>query len=175
MSMSLRGKSGGFIAFVGIAALVGGGLGWVTSAALSLERDQLEAQAQAQTNDRLRLAMWRLDSLISPLLAKEDSRPFSHFKSLFAPPLAINRVGVACEPGSVLEPSPLLSVDLPEWMLLHFQTDGRACWESPQVLTPASSKRFKTLDTPPALVNVTEDRRRLLSQLKEHLQVSSLL
>jgi signal transduction histidine kinase len=173
--MSFRGKSGGFIAFVGIAALVAGGLGWVTSAALSLEREQLQTQAQAQTNDRLRLAMWRLDSLISPLLAKEDSRPVSHFKSLFAPSIAINRVGVACEPGSVLEPSPLLSVELPDWMLLHFQTDGRARWESPQVLTPASSKRFQTLGTPPALVNVTPDRRRLLSQLGEELPVSSLM
>src|SRR5262249_48052505 len=148
---------------------------WVTSAALRLEREQLEAQAQAQTNDRLRLAMWRLDSLISPPLAKEDSRPFSHFKSLFAPPIALNPVGFACEPGSVLEPSPLLSVELPEWMLLHFQTDGRARWESPQVLTPASSKRFQTLGAPPALINVTPDRRRLLSRLAEDLQVSSLM
>ena len=37
MTKWLRGKRGGFIAFVAITALVAGGLGWVTCAALELE------------------------------------------------------------------------------------------------------------------------------------------
>src|SRR5437762_878864 len=170
-----RGKRGGLVAFLAISALVAGGLGWVTWAALDLEHEQLESQHQAEINDKIRLAMWRLDSRVSPLLAREDARPFSHFKALFAPPLALHRNGYACEAGSILEPSPLLSVELPDWILLHFQTDASGHWESPQVLTPAWSKRFKTLSVPAALTNVTGERRRLLDNLKGQVLPVGLL
>src|SRR5262245_1375986 len=135
MSAWFRGKRGGLAAFLAISALVAGGLGWVTVAALNLEREQLESQRQAEVNSKLRLAMWRLDSRVSPHLAREDARPFGHFKALFAPALALHRNGYACEAGSVLEPSPLLSDELPDWIVLHFQADALGHWESPQVLT----------------------------------------
>src|SRR5207244_1920209 len=50
----LRGKPGGFVTFLGIAALVAGGLGWVTTAALRLEQEQGEARTQAEYDGRLR-------------------------------------------------------------------------------------------------------------------------
>src|SRR6516162_3278406 len=167
MRVWFRGKRGGVVAFLAIAALVAGGLGWVTSAALNLEREQLEAQRQAEINDKLRLAMWRLDSWVSPHLAREDVRPFGHFKALFAPALALYRNGYACEPGSVLEPSPLLSDELPDWILLHFQADAFGHWESPQVLSAAWSTRLDTLAMAAARINVTSERRRLLDELKD--------
>ena len=43
MRRIFRGKLGGFAGFLLIAALVAGGLGWVTSATLRLEREQLQA------------------------------------------------------------------------------------------------------------------------------------
>ena len=67
----LRGKLGGLIAFLAIAALVGGGLGWATHQALELEEARRIAAAQADEADKLRqqqmeraeklrLALWRL-------------------------------------------------------------------------------------------------------------------
>src|SRR5438067_57107 len=89
MKTWFRGKTGGLIAFLVTSALVIGGLGWVTAAALRLEREQLESQAQSKLNNKLRLAMWRLDSRVSPLLAREDSRPYTHYKEQFAPTVTL--------------------------------------------------------------------------------------
>jgi signal transduction histidine kinase len=175
MKSWFRGKRGGLVAFLAISALVAGGLGWATAAALNLEREQIESQRQAEINDKLRLAMWRLDSRVSPLLAREDTRPFNHFKALFAPALAIQRNGYACEAGSILEPSPLVSDELPDWILLHFQADALGHWESPQVLTPVWSKRLEMLAVPAARINVTDKRRRLLEELKDDIQPAKLL
>ncbi|TMQ30220.1 MAG: hypothetical protein E6K70_24550, partial [Planctomycetota bacterium] len=63
-----RGKRGGFIAFLLISALVVGGLGWATGAALRLEQEQLDARRQGELSSNLRLALWRLDSLVAPAL-----------------------------------------------------------------------------------------------------------
>src|SRR5690348_16163482 len=96
-----RGKLGGLMAFVAIAALVVGGLGWVTSAALRLEAEQREARSQADVDDKLRLALWRLDSRISPVLAREDARPYHHFSAVYAPPLALRQDGTPWPSGTV--------------------------------------------------------------------------
>lgn len=168
------GKRGGLLAFVAICALVAGGLGWVTLAALRLERDALVQQAEVDHAERLRLALWRLDSRMAAILAREDSRPFNHYSAVYAPPLALSRGGTAWPHGTVLEASPLLAAELPPWMLLHFQTDARG-WESPQVLTP----RLRTwLTRPPGqipLPNTTPARQRLLADLSKELPAIALL
>jgi hypothetical protein len=125
----LQGKKGGMLAFLVIAGLVTGGLAWVTSAALGLEQEQA-------VNSKLRIALYRMDSLVSPVIAREDSRPYSHYSAIYAPSSALDsKTGAACSPGTVLEPSPLLNAELPDWILLHFQTDDESGWESPQVLS----------------------------------------
>jgi signal transduction histidine kinase len=117
------------LAFLVIAGLVTGGLAWVTSAALGLEQEQA-------VNSKLRIALYRMDSLVSPVIAREDSRPYSHYSAIYAPSSALDsKTGAACSPGTVLEPSPLLNAELPDWILLHFQTDDESGWESPQVLS----------------------------------------
>ena len=133
MTYWLRGKKGGALAFAAIALLVVGGLGWVTAAALQLERDRAQTRLQVEWTENLRPALWRMDSLVSPTLAQEDSRPYNHYSAVFAPSTALDSKGFACSPGTVLEPSPLLDADLPDWMLLHFQTSEESGWESPQV------------------------------------------
>ncbi|HLJ97678.1 MAG TPA: hypothetical protein VKU02_31240, partial [Gemmataceae bacterium] len=79
MKYWLRGKRGGVVIFLLIAALVTGGLGGTTVAALRMEREQLDDHLRAQHRDQLQLALWHLDSLIGPALAKEDSRPYNHY------------------------------------------------------------------------------------------------
>src|SRR5205807_8202315 len=66
----------------------------------------------------------------------------NHFSAVFAPPLALKHDGTDWPAGTVLEPSPLLNAELPEWVLLHFQTDGDFGWSSPQVVSPALAERL---------------------------------
>src|SRR5260370_19353323 len=163
MKYWLRGKRGGVVVFLLIAALVTGGLGGATVAALRMERQQLEDHSQAQHRDQLQLALWHLDSLIGPALAKEDSRPYNHYSAVFAPPLVLQNNGSPAPPGSVLELSPLLNADLPDWMLLHFQVDKESSWRSPQVLSTPLSHRLRQAQSSVPLTSVSPRRSGLLA------------
>jgi signal transduction histidine kinase len=173
MKAWFRGQGGGSLAFLVIVALVGGGLGWVTIAALGLESEQLEARAETEQYNKLRLALWRLDSLVAPALAKEDSRPYNHYSAVYAPPVALQSDGQPWQPGMVLEPSPLLSAELPEWMLLHFQLDASG-WRSPQVLSPTLATHVHDAALDVSLTNVTPQRSQLLADLRAHVQAPAL-
>jgi signal transduction histidine kinase len=162
----LRSKIGGLAAFLLVVVLVTGGLGWVTMQALRLE-------AEAQRAGHLRVALWRLDSRVSPLLAREDSRPFDHYSAIYATPLAFQNDGSCYTSGTVLEPSPLLHADLPEWMLLHFQTTCDNGWESPQVPSERLLQRLQGARI--QLKNVTAERRGLLQGLQGHLKTKRVL
>jgi signal transduction histidine kinase len=173
MKLWFRGKRGGFLAFVLIAALVAGGLGWVTYAAWHLEQDQLAARADAELHTTLRLALWRLDSFMAPELAREASRPFAHYSAVFAPGPTFSRTGRRLVPGSFLELSPLIDADLPSWMLLHFSTSKETGWWSPQVLSASLRQRLeKITPLPPADAG---SRSRLLQDLSHTITTDDLM
>jgi signal transduction histidine kinase len=182
----LRGKPAGLVGFLMIAALVAGGLGWATAAALRLEeerleqradamRAQLEHQAEVERGNLLRLALWRLDSGIFPLLAREDSRPFNHYSAVYAVPLALNNAAACLPAGTVMEPSPLLGAELPPWMRLHFQVDLSAGWESPQVLSQGLTGKLHNRRVRVPLTNVTPERQKLLRELARDFPAVRLL
>ena len=169
----LKTKRGGFVGLLLIAGLVIGGLGWVTAAALRLEQQQLWQAGQVELSNRLRVALWRLDSRVFPVLAQEASRPYHHYSAVYAPPIALQRDGNLWSSGTVLEPSPLLDEELPDWMLLHFQTDNHQRWRSPQVLSPTLASCLVVAGA--AQDNVTSPRGQLLSQLAEQVTPDELL
>jgi signal transduction histidine kinase len=175
MKSWFRGKRGGAVAFLLIAGLVAGGLGWVTAAALRLEREQLEARAQADLQGRVQFALSLLDSRVRSLLAREDGRPYNHYSAVYASSQALGTGGQPLGPGAVREPSPLLSADLPDWMLLHFQVDEENGWDSPQVLAPALRKQLEDAGLAGALADVTPERARLLADLRCRLPARALL
>jgi hypothetical protein len=170
-----RGKRGGLISFLAIAALVAGGLGWVTAAALRLEWEQQEAALRLEQEQRLRLALWRLDSLVSPAFAKEMSRPYQHYSAVYAPAPLLRNDGLPWPQASVLQPSPLLNEELPEWMLMHFQASPEFGWRSPQVLSETLAKRLGRAGVLSGPTNVTRRRRHLQQQLSGRLPVQDLL
>ncbi|HXG10921.1 MAG TPA: HAMP domain-containing sensor histidine kinase [Gemmataceae bacterium] len=175
----LRGQRGGLAAFLAIAALVAGGLGWVTAAALRLEAERIEAraraQAEAQHYDKLRLALWSLDSWMYHVLGREESRPYNHYSAVYALSLALQNDGNLYPPGSVLELSPLLSTELPDWMLLHFQVDQESGWGSPQVLSRTLRQRLANVAARTPLVNATAQREQTLAELARQLPPARLL
>lgn len=186
----LTGKTRGVIAFLAIAALLLGGLGWATRAALRVEADQRLAAANAadaerlylqlylqkkEESDKLRLALWRLDSRLSPAMAREESRPFPHYVALHTPFPALTSTGIACAPGQVYLPSPLLTAEIPDWMRLHFQVDQTNGWTSPQVISEDLQKTLRKQPIELALNNVTPERTELLASLKERFPAASIV
>jgi signal transduction histidine kinase len=161
----LRGKRGGLVGFLAIAALVLGGLGWVTDAVLRLEEEKIQkdkARAAAERLARLRLALWRLDSFILPDLSREDSRPYYDYSP---------------HPHGVADPADktpaLVRAELPDWIMLHFQADGQG-WQSPQLLASAEAvvKDSQSLLPPP---EVTRKRQQMLADLKRRWDSAALL
>ncbi len=164
-----------WILFLAIAALVVGGLGWVTAEVLRLEEARNVSDFDKELSGQLSLALWRLDSRIAPALAREDSRPYDHYAAFAPPPLLFRNDGSPVRAGEIMAPSPLVSADLPPWMLLHFQADAEVGWGSPQVL---SQSLVKVLDDPKVkapLDNVTDGRCRLLIDLAGCLPPRALL
>jgi signal transduction histidine kinase len=180
MTHWFQGKRGGVLGFVVIAILVAGGLAWVTAAALRLEQEQSDARAEAEVYGKLRLALWRLDSRVFPVLAKEVSRPFHQYSAISPPTLALGPDGKPLTPGAVLEPSPLLSENLPDWILLHFQTTAETSSAGPQVFSPqvlsaSLRQRLERPETKLSLTNVTPEREQRLAQLRRSLAPPVLL
>jgi signal transduction histidine kinase len=179
-----RGKLTGLLGFLGIAALLLGGLGWATRAALRVEEDQRLAaanrraaedlfQAKKERADALRAALWRLDTRLAPAIGREESRPYPQYVALHTPFPALTSTWIACAPGQVYLPSPLLTAELPDWMRLHFQIDQNG-WTSPQVISEDLQKVLRKQPLELALNNVTPERQAALADLRERFPAPSV-
>jgi signal transduction histidine kinase len=156
-----RSRCVAMVVYLSIAALVAGGLAWATRQALELEHA-----------DTIRLALWRLDSRIFPVLAREDSRPVAHYESLYPPVPALDRKGKQIPLGAVLVPSPLLNAELPDWLALHFVIDAKNGWRSPQVPDDALAERLKATPAGISIINATPARRERLHELSAQMPVA---
>ncbi len=102
-------------------------MAWISLTVLRLER-------QAQAEENVRLALWRMDSAMSPLIAQETARPYFAYSSFRPAERAYTRMFNEVQYGEVLVPSPLLVNESP-LILLHFQIEPNGVVSSPQVPT----------------------------------------
>lgn len=110
-----------------IAALV-----WITLHVLRLEDREALSQAAAVRQEATRLALWRMDSALTPVIAREASRPYFHYQSFYPTDRAFTKMLDEVKAGEVLMPSPLL--DAPVGVIrLYFQVDAQGEVSSPQV------------------------------------------
>ncbi|MDY3555468.1 ATP-binding protein [Gemmata sp. JC717] len=161
MSRRLLGPAGGPVIFILVAALVFAGLGWLTVVALRVETAQRAAAAEAELENKLRVALWQLDGRVLPQLSGEDGRPFHHYSS--ADPLQ----------GASAGPTPLLAAPLPDWMSVHVQLDPATGWASPQVLAPDVRARIASAWPDLPLSNDSPGRARALDDLRAKHPVSA--
>jgi signal transduction histidine kinase len=117
---------------VGLAGVVAA-FAWLTAKALELDRAQSLAQRQAELEEDITAALWRMDSILTPLLAEEAARPDYVYQAVVP---AQRPAGKNAEPMADRELSPLLT-DPPEYVLLHFQLDASGRLTSPQCPTGA--------------------------------------
>jgi signal transduction histidine kinase len=158
-----------------VAGLVFGGLGWATSEALRLEKHQREAAAAADRTEKMWRALYRLDGRVSPLITREDGRPYAQYHAFTAPVPALTCNGNIMRPGFIRVPSPLLDAELPAWMMLHFQFHPDTKWQSPQVLTDDVIKRLRQPPFNLTMANATPRRAMLLDDLERRYPPEMLM
>jgi two-component sensor histidine kinase len=130
------------------AAVLLAAITWVTATAVRLENAQSDALRQAEFEEKARLALWRMDSLLTPIIVEESARPAAHYKA-FTP---------------LGEPSPLLN-NLPLHALIYFEVLPNGAVISPSVAAGKQSKQFAAVTTT-QLVEATSNR---LGELKRLL------
>jgi signal transduction histidine kinase len=126
----------GFAACLGIALAA---MGWISLAAVQSDRAEKEARRQAVLEQKARVALWRMDTAMTPLLAQESARPYFVYRSFYPANRSFNRMFNQQAEVVSLIPSPFLSSRLEE-VTLHFQfgPDGRLT--SPELPTGANLK-----------------------------------
>ncbi len=120
----------------GVVALVAMlSLGWLTRAVLRLDDAQRVAAVDAEREERIRLALWRMDSALALLVADENARAPEEFASFYHPARAWSASHAGLAPGSVLLPSPLLATPSTN-VRLHFEFFPGHDLSSPEVPPP---------------------------------------
>jgi signal transduction histidine kinase len=127
-----------WLAFGAAFLVVLGVVGWITATALRLDRAEADGRRLAAAEESVRLALWRMDSAVAPILAREGARPYFAYQAFYPAERAYTRMFSELAAGEVLMPSPLLA-RRPEHVVLHFQISPGGDVSSPQV--PAGRMR----------------------------------
>lgn len=155
-------------------AVVLAAMGWVSLTALRLEREQAEARQQAALEENVRLALWRMDSALAPLIGRESARPYFAYSAFYPAERAYTRMFAQIRRGEVLVPSPLLTQES-KHILLHFQVapDGRMT--SPQAPTGNMRDLAESGYTTHEKINAAAGRLKELEALVSRAQLAALL
>jgi signal transduction histidine kinase len=121
-----------WLAFTLCAAMLIAAMGWLTAHAVRVDGERSAARAEAELEQRISLALWRMDTKLAPLIAEEVARPHAFYEPFLV--LSSPDEKSPAEP----VPSPLLT-SLPENVLLHFKCPSGGDWTSPQVPPPAQA------------------------------------
>jgi len=109
-------------------------MAWISARLMDAERETAELRRLAAHEEDIRLALWRMDSLLVPIIGRESARPHYVYQAFYPAETAYTHLLARLDTGDVLIPSPLLGA-LPDEVLLHFQIDPSGAFSSPQVPT----------------------------------------
>lgn len=109
------------------------GVVWLSAFALRLDRADRQARESAAREENARLALWRLDSDLLPLVARESAVVAEAYGPVSPARGVLDSRRRPMEDGTAFLASPLLS-RLPEHVLLHFQLAPDGTVSSPQVV-----------------------------------------
>lgn len=107
-------------------------MGWISGTMLRMEREQRQAERRALLEENVRLALWRMDSFLSPIIAQEQVRPYYVYQSYYPVQRAYDNMFNPQDYGEVLTPSSLMTETWP-YVLLHFQISPEGELSSPKV------------------------------------------
>ena len=132
------------LAFGLALAVVLAAMGWISAEVLRLDRAQTEARRHALQEENVRLALWRMESALSLLVAQESGWPYFAYAAFYTPERVYTNfmssggtyyeVAPGEAPDRMLLPSPILTQASP-YVLLNFQFGPGGDLTSPQVPT----------------------------------------
>lgn len=140
--------------------------GWLTRAALMLDRSEALSRQQAELEENIGRALWRMDVRLMPVIAKEAARPYFVYQPFYQQP---QPPGTKAPPAT--SPSPLLT-ERSEFILLNFQVDAANQWTSAQVPPPDQQQRAIACGAQPSLMLQCETS---MTELKKDVAYPSLL
>lgn len=132
-----------WIAFVVCLALVFAAMGWVSVTALRLDNSQMMARQQAAFEENVRLALWRMETTVSPLIARESMRPYFSYAPFYEADKVYTRKLEEVRDGKIMMPSPLLTEQNSD-VILNFQVDPKLTITSPQA--PVERERMTSIE-----------------------------
>lgn len=107
-------------------AVVVPAMGWLTSKALELDHQVTRAGREADLEEDISLALWRMDVALAPVVAQEAARPYLVYR-----PFLVDPLGPGTKGGAEPVVSPLL-VQPSEFIRLHFEVNADGQLTSPQ-------------------------------------------
>lgn len=123
------------IAFTLCFAIVLAALSWITWLAVRLDAAEALARNQAALEENVRLALWRMDSALGPLIAQESARPARTFLAIGDAALANSAVSDASAPPA-------------DWIKLRFQVDNRGELTLPSASQPGEADHGASEQSP---------------------------
>ena len=149
-------------------------LGWLSWQAIELDRAREADRAQtelarqeAELQERISSALWRMDGMLTPLIAQEAARPYYLYESFYRNPSSSSEQ-TSDEPS----PSPLL-VTKSEFVNLHFQLGPGNTITSPQ--RPVGSACQQAYECCGLTSEVIDDNASKLADIQKVLDYDSLL
>ena len=119
-----------WLAFAVCLLIGAGAVAYLTQSALQLEQREAAGVVQAESE---RLALWRMESLLVPLLAKENARSPISYQSFYPAQSAYSKLLAPIGKGEVVVPSPLLTFKS-DYIRLHFELGQQAAKSQQPVL-----------------------------------------
>jgi signal transduction histidine kinase len=158
-----------WLAFVVCLAMIVAAVGWLSFRALESDQAEATARRQAQAEENARLALWRIDTALAPLVMQENAQPYFSYSTLYPAERAPGKPRGKSTPDPV--PSPLVTQPPPQ-VLLHFQIDGAGHFSSPRV--PAEGIVDRVVPKFLSADQVAESKR-LLDRVKSSIDRQALL
>ncbi len=146
-----------WVAFACCLIVVLAAMGWISRIVLRLDRVEEQARRQADYEGNVRLALWRMDSTLAPLIAQESVQPYFAYGSFYPAGRAYTQMFAEVHKGDLLIPSPLLTQPSAH-SFLHFQFGPQGELTSPQVPLEAKKTLAKNQCASSATLNTYADR-----------------
>lgn len=144
-------------------------MAWLTVQALELDREVARAAQQADLEEDISLALWRMDVALAPMVAQEAARPYLVYRPFLTNPLETGGKGT-----TDAKASPLLNQPS-QFVRLHFQLAQDGSITSPQC--PSGTLRELAVHAGANLDNIdlSCDRLAMLSEKVRHDQLLAVL